>query len=60
MADFNSRKLQMSKKSLTIAKQIWIYFTDVTGSSANEYQISNTEGKKTLKTEDIKDQGLAL
>lgn len=50
----------MSKKSLTIAKQIWIYFTDVTGSSANECQISNTEGKKPLKTEDIKDQGLAL
>lgn len=35
-----------------MAKQIWAHFTDVTGSSANEYQISNTEeGKKNSEQE---------
>lgn len=50
----------MFKKSLTMAKQIWAYFTAVTGSSATEYQISDTGGKNILKTEDVKDQALAL
>lgn len=50
----------MFKELLTMAKQIWAYFTAVTGSSATEYQISDTGGKKILKTEDVKDQALAL
>lgn len=50
----------MFKELLTMAKQIWAYFTAVTGSSATEYQISDTGEKKILKTEDVKDQALAL
>lgn len=39
----------ISKKSLTMTKQIWASFTAVTGSFATEYQISDTGGKKKRK-----------
>lgn len=55
----------ISKKSLTMTKQIWASFTVVTGSFATEYQISDTGGgwgvgRGEEKETDAKDRALAL
>lgn len=47
----------ISKKFLTMTKQIWAYFTAITGSFAAEYQIPDTGEKK---KKDVKDRALAL
>ena len=49
----------ISKKSLTMTKQIWAYCTAVTGSFATEYQISDTGGRGGGE-KDVKDRALAL
>lgn len=38
-----------SKKSFTMRKQIWVYFTAVTASFATKYQFSDTEKKRKKK-----------